>query len=87
MEEDWSVYILRCADKSLYTGVTNNLNKRVETHNSSPAGAKYTKARRPVVLVYHEDSLSRSDAQKREFFIKKMTRAEKLSMIQTVDKK
>ena len=87
MEKDWSVYILKCADGSLYTGVTNDLVKRVEAHNSSPTGAKYTKARRPVELVYFESSISRSEAQKRESVIKKMAREEKISLICGLDKK
>jgi putative endonuclease len=85
--KDWSVYILKCADKTLYTGVTNNIEKRVVAHNTSPTGAKYTKARRPVKLVYHEDYLARGEAQTRESEIKKMLRKDKLSLIKGVDKK
>lgn len=85
--KDWSVYILKCADKTLYTGVTNNIEKRVVAHNTSPTGAKYTKARRPVKLVYYEDSLTRGEAQTRESEIKKIPRKDKLSLIKGVDKK
>ena len=77
---NWRVYILICADKSLYTGVTNNLEKRLSVHNSGK-GAKYTKARRPVVLVYEENAANRSAAQIREAEIKKLTRAAKLDLI------
>ena len=78
---DWFVYILECKDKTLYTGITNNLNKRIEQHNNSPEGAKYTRARRPVRCVYQEKQKNRSEATKREMVIKKMSRIEKLSLI------
>jgi putative endonuclease len=71
------VYVLTCADGTLYTGVTTNLERRVTEHNSSPRAAKYTKVRRPVTLTYHETYENRSLAQKREAEIKKMTRSEK----------
>ena len=67
-------YIVKCSDGSLYTGWTNNLEKRIKDHNAG-RGAKYTKARRPVVLVYKE-------AMKREWEIKRLSRKEKLSMIE-----
>lgn len=76
------VYILECADKTLYTGYTNDLKKRILTHNNLKTGAKYTKARRPVVLKYSEEFQSRSEALKREWVIKKMTREEKLKILQ-----
>ncbi len=75
------VYILECSDKSLYTGITTNIEKRLEEHNNSPKGAKYTKARRPVKLVYSEASEDRSSASKREYAIKKLTRVKKLKLI------
>ena len=78
---DWFVYILECKDKTLYTGITNNLNKRIEQHNNSPEGAKYTRARRPVKCVYQEKQKNRSAATKREMAIKKMSRLEKLKLI------
>jgi putative endonuclease len=78
----WYVYMLRCADKTLYTGVTTDLTRRVKEHNEhDKIGAKYSKARRPVSLVYHEESLTRSDAQKREAAIKKMPKALKEQLI------
>lgn len=77
---NWTVYILRCSDGTLYTGVTNNLDKRVKVHNSGK-GAKYTKKRLPVVVVYTEPALDRSSAQKREYQIKQLSRNQKLSLI------
>lgn len=78
------VYLLRCSDNSLYCGWTTDLEKRIEAHNSG-RGAKYTKSRRPVELVYAEECESKSAAMKREWFIKhKMTREEKLKMINPV---
>jgi len=77
----WWVYILRCADGSLYTGICTNVERRVEEHNSSTKGAKYTRARRPVKLVYQEQSESRSAASKREAEIKKLPRAKKLALL------
>ncbi|MBR0080005.1 MAG: GIY-YIG nuclease family protein [Synergistaceae bacterium] len=75
------VYLLRCSDNSLYCGWTTDLEKRIEAHNSG-RGAKYTKNRRPVELVYYEECESKSAAMKREWFIKhKMTREEKLKLI------
>ena len=81
MEKNWFVYILRCKDKTLYTGVTNDIDKRLLAHNESDTGAKYTKARRPVVLVYKEAIKDRSEAQKREAAIKNLSRLAKLSLI------
>ena len=75
------VYMLKCADGSLYTGYTNDLQKRVDVHNSG-RGAKYTKSRLPVRLVYSEEYQSKSSALKREAEIKKLTRAQKEKLIQ-----
>ena len=74
------VYILRCADDTLYTGYTNDLAHRVRMHNEGK-GAKYTRARRPVELAYHEVWEVKSGALRREAAIKKLTRAEKLKLI------
>lgn len=74
-------YIVKCRDGSLYTGWTNNLEKRIEDHNAG-RGAKYTKARRPVVLVYKEEFLTKQEAMKREWEIKRLSRKEKQSMIE-----
>ena len=86
MKDEWCVYMLRCSDDTLYTGVTNNIEKRVEAHNTGPTGAKYTKARRPVTLVYQEGPLTRSEALKREAVLRKLPRATKLALSKTVDK-
>ena len=75
------VYILRCSDGSLYTGWTTDLAHRLEAHNEG-AGAKYTRSRRPVELVYHEVFDSRSTALKREAAIKRLSRKEKLALIE-----
>lgn len=72
------VYILKCRDGTLYTGITTNLDRRVGEHNSLTKGAKYTRARRPVELVYSKKFRSRSNASKEEARIKSLTRAEKL---------
>lgn len=74
-------YLLQCADGTLYCGWTNHLEKRVETHNAGK-GAKYTKSRRPVILVYYEEYETKSEALRREAAIKKLSRQEKLRMIQ-----
>lgn len=75
------VYILECADKTFYIGSTNDLEKRLVTHNTSKSGAHYTKIRRPVVLKYSEKLKTKSDALKRELFLKKFTRSEKEVLI------
>ena len=78
--EVWYVYMLKCSDNSLYTGVTVNLARRVDEHNNSPLGAKYTKPRRPVTLVYQEICENRTMATKREAEIKKMVRKDKIEL-------
>lgn len=75
------VYILECSDGSLYTGITTDVPKRLDEHNTSSKGAKYTKARRPVKLLFEEPSSDRSSASKREYEIKKLTRMQKLELI------
>ena len=74
------VYIVRCRDQTLYTGWTNQLEKRIEAHNAGK-GAKYTKARRPVELVYFETFEHKSEALKREYQIKQLKRSEKEKLI------
>jgi len=74
----WFVYIVRCADDTLYTGIAKDVARRVEEHNSNNRlASNYTRARRPVVLVYAEAARTRSAAAKREYRIKLMTRQEK----------
>ncbi len=76
------VYIVKCADETLYTGIATELDRRIEEHNSSDKGAKYTRVRRPVTMVYSEEYPDRSTASKREYEIKKkMNRVEKLRLI------
>lgn len=77
----WCVYVLECSDKSLYTGVTTDLNRRVKEHNTSSLGAKYTRARRPVRLLYFESCDDRVHATKREYAIKQLSRTKKLELI------
>lgn len=74
------VYILHCKDGSLYTGSTDNLEKRIALHHSGK-GAKYTRGRGPFVLLYQEECSSRSEALKREAAIKKLSHAEKIELI------
>ncbi len=79
---DWTVYILRCSDNSLYTGITRDLNRRLNEHNhNNRLAAAYTRARRPVTLVYQEGQIDRSSASKREAIIKRMTKADKEKLI------
>ena len=75
------LYILECADKTLYTGITVDLERRVNEHNSSKLGAKYTKARRPVELIYSKEFRNRVTASREEARIKSLTRKEKLEII------
>jgi putative endonuclease len=74
-------YVLECADKSLYVGCTNNLEKRLEQHNNSKCGAHYTKIRRPVSLKYSEIYPTLNEARKRECEIKRWKRERKLDLI------
>ena len=77
----WTVYILRCADDSLYTGITNNVSRRVDEHNTSARGASYTRGRRPVVLAYTLEVADRSAASRLEAWIKSRDRKTKESII------
>jgi putative endonuclease len=78
----WFVYILRCADSSLYTGITTDIDKRLKQHNGiEKNGAKYTRSRQPVELVYQEYSASRAAACKREHMIKNLKKSEKERLI------
>ena len=82
-KKPWFVYLLRCANNSLYCGVTNDLDKRLRQHNGEIAGgAKYTRANGPCVLVYQEQVKDRSTALKCECEIKAMTRDEKLTLLE-----
>ena len=87
----WFVYILRCADRSYYTGITTNLTRRVAEHNGAVAGsdsstklkrgARYTRSRRPLELVYAEPCMDRSAALKREYAIKRLSRSKKAELV------
>ena len=79
--KDWFVYMVECADKSLYTGITTDIERRLIEHNSDDKGARYTRMRRPVKLVYTQTYNSRSLASKRECAIKKLNRRQKQILI------
>ncbi|MBL7071821.1 MAG: GIY-YIG nuclease family protein [Candidatus Omnitrophica bacterium] len=76
----WYVYVVLCKDKKLYTGITNNLERRLKEHNSGHGG-RFTRARRPVTLIYSESAKNRSKALKREARIKQLKRDQKLALI------
>jgi len=81
-KNSWFVYIVRCADNTLYTGIAKDVERRILEHNSDDiSGAKYTKARRPVALVYQEACDSRSAASKREYEIRQLSREHKNNLI------
>lgn len=82
-EKAWYVYIVICSDTSLYTGITTNLARRITEHNSPTKAAKYTRARQPVCLQYFEEYCTRSEASKREYQIKQLTRKQKLGLLST----
>ena len=78
----WFVYLLRCADGTLYTGVATNVSRRLQQHNGElSGGARYTRGRRPVTLLWQDTCDSRSDALQREAMIKKLTRLQKLELV------
>ena len=81
MANTWKLYILRCGDGSLYTGITTDVEKRLEAHRSGK-GAKYTRGRGPLELVYREECGTHSDALKRELEIKALPRNEKIKLIE-----
>jgi len=77
----WYVYIVRCRDDSLYTGIARDPQQRLQEHNEGARGARYTRSRRPVTLVYQEPVADRSTAQRREYQIKQLTAAQKRVLI------
>lgn len=82
IESGWFVYMVRCADDSLYTGVTTDLERRMREHNGDlVGGARYTRTRRPVALVYTEECADRRSAGKREAAIKAQSRQQKLALL------
>lgn len=84
-QNNWLIYILKCVDDSLYCGITNNIEKRLKQHKGEIiGGAKYTRSHWPCKLVYKEKSASRSEALKREAIIKKMSKVEKQTLINSL---
>ena len=81
----WFVYILHCADNTLYTGITTDIERRLHQHNHTKTGAKYTRVRRPVNLVYQEQCETRSAATQREYELKQLSRDEKINVIKSHD--
>ncbi len=79
---EWTVYILRCRDGSLYTGITTDPERRLAEHNSDRGAARYTRARRPVQMIYTEPAADRAAASRREAAIKRLSRAEKLRLVE-----
>ncbi|MBN2144382.1 MAG: GIY-YIG nuclease family protein [Candidatus Aureabacteria bacterium] len=79
MNQPWKIYILSCSDGTLYTGITNSLEKRLKAHNQGK-GSRYTRCRHPVTLVYQEECRNKSQALKREIRIKRLSRKEKLAL-------
>jgi len=75
------IYLLQCSDDTLYTGITTDLDRRIKEHNDSKLGAKYTKIRRPVKLVYSKEFTDRSEASKEEARIKKLSRQQKINLL------
>lgn len=81
----WQVYLLRCADNTLYCGITNHLDKRLRQHNGEiKGGAKYTQSRRPCELVYQEPCENRQTASQREYAIKQLTKPQKQALIDSI---
>ena len=82
MEPCWYVYLVRCNDNSLYTGITTDIERRIYQHNhSNTLGAKYTRVRRPVALVYQEECSNRSAASKREYQLKQLNKKNKEQLV------
>ena len=79
--DKWLMYVVRCADNSLYAGVTKNLKRRILEHNYGMRGAKYTRSRRPVKVVYEEECSDHSDALKKEWAFKKLSKTRKERII------
>ena len=87
MSPPWFVYLLRCADNSLYAGITTDINRRLLEHNySNKLGAKYTRVRRPVNFAYAENSINRQEASRREYQLKQLTKSAKEQLIKNFDK-
>lgn len=83
--KEWYVYMIRCSDASLYTGVTTDVERRFNEHKESKKGSKYARAKIPLRVVYVETCATRSEAQKREWVIKSLTKREKEILIKNLD--
>lgn len=83
----WFTYLVRCNDNSLYAGITTDIQRRVSEHNSATKGAKYTRHKQPVALVYYETTSSRSLAAKREYQLKQLTKQQKEALIASFGQK
>lgn len=82
VKQHWYVYLLRCADNSLYCGITTDITRRLSEHNhSNKLGAKYTRVRRPVVIAYHEPCQSRQQACRREYQVKRLSKVKKEALV------
>jgi len=81
----WYVYIVQCADRSYYTGISTDVERRVNEHNQGKTGAAYTRGRRPVTLVYQERARSRAQAGRREYEIRRLDRREKQRLIHSLN--
>lgn len=81
IEQQWLVYIVECADNSFYTGITTDIQRRLNEHNSEAKGARYTRMRRPVKLVFQQAVENRSQASKHEHSIKQLNRKQKVDLI------
>ena len=77
----WFIYIVRCSDQSLYTGITTDLSRRVKEHNEKKHGAKYTRLRRPVQLVWFQECDNRSEASQKEYAVKKLDKKKKEELV------
>ena len=80
-QRKWFLYVLECSDGTFYTGVTTDVSRRLNEHNTSQRGAKYTMTRRPVKLIHHKAYKSRSEAQKAEYAFKSLTRKKKKEIL------
>lgn len=82
-QKAWFVYFLRCNDNSLYAGITTDINRRLHQHNHTKLGAKYTRAKRPVSLAFIETVTNKSEASKREYQLRKLSKSQKEHLVST----
>ena len=86
MEKVWYLYVVRCADSTLYTGITTDVRRRVHEHNRTKRGAKYTRTRRPVELVWEKEYKTRSEAQSAEYSFKRLLHRKKWEVIRAAER-